>query len=202
MLRWLSKVTDEDASDLIKQKSRLACRGELLKNFDNKFITPREYEIVSAYLCKLAGASNAYVTKFSGDAGIDFLALIPASTKSYLFPSTSRYVRIVGQAKYWDSPIQRSAIQQLDDTLQDIRHGNYKMMNALPDWFFSEGPIIGCFLSHSHAQSGAIAEAKQRGIIIGDTRDIVEHLVLDDQWSPESTSIEEHVKSQIKGYTN
>lgn len=131
----------------------------------------RDYEFLGALLMKRLGAQRIHVTPRGNEFGIDFLALVPAFSRSNLFVSGAQGLRIVGQAKCYASAVPREKIQAFNDTLTNIRNNKAELIDLIPPWFRSHrSPILGLFVAHSGYQEGARICAGQNGYILFDTR--------------------------------
>jgi ferredoxin-like protein FixX len=186
-LAWFPMMKRGDDSQLKRKKLRLACRGRILDYLDEDEVSSRAYEALGCVICKLAGASQWHLTPPGNEFGIDFLALLPSFGKSHLFPHADKQIRIVGQSKKWSSRIERDVVRLLADTLDDIRKRNQRILEStiLPPWFVSaKGPLVGCMMAHSGAQSGGHDIANDHGIIMADSRDIAEIATLSRRWNP------------------
>lgn len=131
----------------------------------------RDYEFLGALLMRRLGAQRIHVTPRGNEFGIDFLALVPAFSRSRLFVSGAQGLRIVGQAKYYSSAVPREKIQAFNDTMTNIRNNKGEMIDLIPAWFRSHrSPVLGLFVAHSGYQEGARICAGQNGYILFDTR--------------------------------
>ncbi len=131
----------------------------------------RHYEFLGGLLMRKLGASRVHVTPKGNEFGIDFLAITPAFSRSGMFLSKGRGVRIVGQSKYYSHPVVREKIQAFNDVMNSIRNNKEELINVLPPWFRSSpAPLIGCFVAHSGYQIGARRSAEQNGYLLLDTR--------------------------------
>ncbi|HCW61845.1 restriction endonuclease [Sphingobium lactosutens] len=156
-----------------KHRQRLNCRASVARWLHG--LDDRSYEIASAYAMKSLGASKVHVTPKGDEFGMDFLALVPAFTKSPLFVSGARGVRIVGQSKKYSHPVAREKIQSFNDLIGSIKNNKAELIPLLPSWFRSSGsPIISCFIAHSGYQAGSIRMSSQAGHILIDSIGLAE----------------------------
>lgn len=138
----------------------------------------RHYEFLGGLLMRRLGASDVYVTPKGNEFGIDFVACVPAFSRSDLFISGSRGVRIVGQCKFYQSAMAREKVQSFSDCMNSIRSNKHELLSILPAWFRNHpAPLVGCFLAHSGYQDGARVAAEQNGYILFDSRAASEILV-------------------------
>jgi hypothetical protein len=186
-LAWFPRPKRNDDIRVVDKKQRLACRGEILDFIDSKKnVNARAYEAIGCVIARLAGATQWHLTPSSNDFGIDFLALLPAFSSGHLFPHVNKHVRIVGQSKKWSDPIERDQVDLLANRMEDIRRRNSRVVEALPLWFITaQSPLVGCMLAHSGARSGAHDIANDHGIIMADSRDVAEMIVLNRKWKTE-----------------
>lgn len=156
-----------------KHRERLNCRASVARWLHG--LDDRSYEIASAYAMRSLGASRIHVTPKGNEFGIDFLALVPAFTKSPLFVSGTRGIRIVGQSKKYSQPVAREKIQSFNDLIGSIKNNKAELIPILPPWFrSSSSPIISCFVAHSGYQSGSVVMSGQAGHILLDSTKLAE----------------------------
>jgi hypothetical protein len=116
-----------------------------------------------------------HVTPQRNEFGIDFLAIVPAYSNSKVFVSGSRGVRIVGQSKKYNSPVNRGELQKFNDTLNSVRNNKAELLDIIPPWFRgSATPIMSCFVAHAGFQSGGRDIGRQNGHILLDTLELAE----------------------------
>ncbi|SDP70176.1 restriction endonuclease [Desulforhopalus singaporensis] len=173
-LKKFTWFVNSENNGLSKKKNQLLkAIPSLLKILDKE--NARRYESLGCYVSELLGASKVHLTPPGNEAGIDFIASIKFSDDSHFLFGINGPIRIIGQCKKYESPVQVSSIKEFNQTLQDVYSLTPKMIKILPDWFRRErGPILGWFISHSGFQSGALDRAKNYGIIASDSRDIAE----------------------------
>ena len=135
----------------------------------------RSYEFASGLAMQVLGAELVHITPRGKDYGIDFLALVPAYTRSGVFMSGTKGIRIVGQSKKFNSPVPREKIQAFDSCLTDIRHDAFHMTTMLPTWFRSSASrIVSCFIAHAGLQSGGMRMSQKLGYVVLDTMALAE----------------------------
>lgn len=140
-------------------------------------ISDRDYEKLGGVLMQRLGATRVHITPSGNEYGIDFLAIVPAYSRSSLFVSGGRGLRIVGQSKLYKTAVQREKIQAFNDTMSSIRNNRSEMLCIIPAWFrSSDAPMLGCFIAHSGYQSGAQIMAEQNGHILLDSMSLSEIL--------------------------
>lgn len=183
-LSWYPATTIDDDDQVVGLKRRLACRGEILDYIDdNENVSWREYEALGCVICQLAGASHWHLTPPGNDWNIDFLALVPALGETHLLPSVGHQIRVVGQSKKWTSPVPPSEVRLLADTIDDIRKRSEWVLPLLPPWFIAaRAPLVGVMVAHSGAYPGGDDIATYQGLIVADSRDIVEIACLSQTW--------------------
>ncbi|MDG3041217.1 restriction endonuclease [Roseicyclus marinus] len=164
-LRWnILSHTDR------RQRAKMERRAAAIDWIDG-LKDDRHYEYLGGLLMRKLGASRIHVTPKGNEFGIDFLAIAPAFSRSGMFLSKGRGVRIVGQSKYYSQPVTRDKVQAFNDVMNSIRNNKEELINVLPSWFRnSPAPLIGCFVAHSGYQSGARKSAEQNGYLLLDTR--------------------------------
>lgn len=157
------------------KREYLTTRPLLLKYID--FLTPREYEALSCVICKSLGAKNVLLTPAGNEGGIDFLAQIPFSQTAHFFFGVKGPIRIVGQCKKYSSKDNVGHMKEFVQTLSNVYNHSYRAGNTLPYWFKQEkGIIIGWHIAHSGHQSGALDIAKNYGILVSDSKQLVDIL--------------------------
>ncbi|WP_378943257.1 restriction endonuclease [Paracoccus sp. R86501] len=130
----------------------------------------RNYEYLGGLLMKKLGASKLFITPPGNEFGIDFLAIVPAFSRSNIFVSKNKGIRIVGQSKLYRSAVSRDKIQSFNDVMSSIRNNKAELIGILPAWFrSSSAPIVGFFVAHSGYQSGAKISAEQNGYTLIDS---------------------------------
>lgn len=156
---------DADADDshvarLIKLRSRiLDTLGEL---------SPRQFEHLCGFLLDVYGvpSDQRIVTPPTADGGIDFIGVRGGEAR----PGGSRldtlFVRIVGQAKRYSSPVGPDAMAALSARLEDARRESGVAWTKLPDWFKDRNePIVGMFVASSRFGDDARSSARLHTIL-------------------------------------
>ncbi len=102
-----------------KHRERLKRRACVARWLDD--LGDRPYEFASAYAMQVLGASRVHVTPAGSEFGIDFLALIPAYTRSPAFLSGLSGLRVVGQSKKYNSAVtlEDTIVRRLPDCCQE-----------------------------------------------------------------------------------
>lgn len=171
-LRWAF----DDSQDR-RRRQKLRHRSFAI-NWIESLQNDRNYEYLGGLLMRKLGASRIHITPPGNEFGIDFLAIVPAFSRSQLFISSSRGVKIVGQSKYYSTAVARGNIQAFNDCLSSIRNNREELTKIIPAWFRNwSAPLMGCFLAHNGYQHGARTIAMQNGHILLDTRAASEILV-------------------------
>ncbi|MCL4066702.1 restriction endonuclease [Pseudomonas sp. GX19020] len=163
-LRWnTSSKGDKRIGKKIRDRSAAVSWIESLNDC-------RDYEYLGGLPMKKLGASKVFVTPAGNEFGIDFLAIVPAFSKSDIFMSKSKGTRVVGQSKLYRSAVTRDKIQSFNDVMSSIRNNKAELIDILPAWFrSSNAPIVGFFVAHSGYQSGARISAEQNGYTLIDS---------------------------------
>lgn len=165
--------SSDDGSQLLGRFVR--ARPYILSQIDE--LTDREYEALACVACAAIGARDFYLTPPGNEGGIDFFATISAGSKSHIFSSQGREIRVVGQCKKYTSPLAVDRVEQFLQTMQNIRHRADRVRAHIPSWFNdSTGPIVGWIICHDGFQSGTASEAKQHGLVVADSVDLAELL--------------------------
>ena len=93
---------------------------------------PPQYEALSVLACMLSGAAHYHLTRYGGDYGVDFYAVIPSLGRSHVFSGGGGTIRIVGQSKKSNNRVPRKDIVQFAETLNDIRHVGKNVKEQIP----------------------------------------------------------------------
>ncbi len=170
LVRWRRQmVSDERARIYLRNRALVYAWISELNN--------RLYECLGVVLMRHLGATKTHLTSSGNEFGIDFLAIVPAYSRSELFVSGPRGVRIVGQSKLYKGRIQRGAIQSFNNTMDSIRHNKFEIQEVVPPWFRnSPAPLLGLWTAHNGYQSGAQRLAEQNGHILLDSLMVAEIL--------------------------
>lgn len=152
-------------------------RPLMLRNVDT--LTHRQYEALACVACSAIGSARTFLTPPGNEGGIDFFATLSLQTSTHVLSASGTEFRIIGQCKKYASPVAVDKMEQFITTIQNVRHRSPRVVAHIPAWFDdSRGPIIGWMMSHTGFQSGTADEAKNHGIVLSDTLDIVELLSL------------------------
>lgn len=172
----------EDRQYVLRRKAkngadiRLSYRWLIVDYFSK--LSPRDYEFVGAMVSVILGARHATVTRGGGDGGIDFFAVVPMHGDPSLCEHGHNYIKVIGQSKKYTSRLQAEQVRSFSDVIDDIRRGSVSTSAHLPEWFSKfHAPIVGWINAHSGFQSGAIALASHRGIIVSDTPSLAQRVV-------------------------
>lgn len=137
-------------------------------------LSPALFETFGCAVLRELGAEKTKVTRQSGDQGIDFygeLSLGQFSSLPLPYKKLTQDVRLqfAGQAKHYPTePIQPSLIRELIGSLTLARHKTFvkreydpfQDMNLRPF-----NPLLGMFFTTGRFSSGALALAKNAGVI-------------------------------------
>jgi hypothetical protein len=138
-------------------------------------LTHRKFEYLGAALAWFLGAEKAAVTSGGNDGGVDFYALMPSWGASGIVHSPQKYLKVVGQSKYYDGTVGVDTAKLLIKTVEDIRSYTVEMAPRLPDWFAeSRGPVVGLIVSPFGFQAGAVTKAHWNGVMLADGIDVAE----------------------------
>lgn len=178
--------------------SRVSYRPLLLRSINS--YDSRLYEAFSCLSCYANGASKVFLTPPGNEDGIDFFALFHSRSR---VGNLTRFesLRVVGQAKKYISPVSIDKVREFRSVMDDIRHRALHVTEHVPSAFYShEGPIVGWITGHSGFQSGALERARESGILLYDSRSLVEMVILSNLVAPNEapTQISDFVKSQCR----
>ena len=127
----------------------------------------------------MVGATRTYLTQPGNEGGVDFFALIPAPGRCHLFSGTSGPLRIVGQSKRYDSPVEVGRVRDFITTLENVKKRQPSVESHVPNWFrTARGAIVGWIIAHRGLQSGALQMAVDHGIVVADSLDMAEIVTL------------------------
>lgn len=167
-VRWIDDITDPNV-----KRGFYKIRPELFKYIDT--LTDREYEVMACVICELLGADKISLTPKGNEGGVDFFARIPFSKNSHFLFGVKGPIRIVGQCKKYVSKDNVGHMKEFVTTLNGVYNKSYRVGEILPDWFKQEkGDIIGWHISNLGHQSGALDMAKNYGILVSDTKQLIE----------------------------
>ena len=169
-IRWIGTISSGIDNH---KKNQYIIRPELYRLIDD--LTDRQYESLACVLCQMLGANNVMLTSSGNEGGIDFLASIKFSASAHFLFGTKGPLRIVGQCKKYSSRDNVGHMKEFVQTLQNVYNNSYRAGEILPPWFkANSGPIIGWHIAHSGHQSGASDLAKNYGILISDTKELID----------------------------
>ncbi|MBL6945625.1 MAG: restriction endonuclease [Rhodospirillales bacterium] len=161
LLKWNDKL--QKFSDTLKVRFR----PFVLRFLDG--LDDRDYEFACGTACRFLGAEKIFVTPPGNEFGIDFVALIPAYSRSTVVCSGKEGLRIIGQSKKYSSAISREKVSILINSIDMIKYRKPEITELLPSWFFSSrAPLVGWLVGHSGFQSGCDTYAQDHGIILSD----------------------------------
>lgn len=150
-------------------------RPELYKYIDS--LNDREYEILACVICKLLGADMILLTPKGNEGGVDFFARIPFSSKAHFLFGVKGPVRLVGQCKKYNTKDNVGHMKEFVTTMNNVYNRSFRLGEILPDWFKMErGDIIGWHISNYGHQVGALDVAKNYGILVSDSKQLIELL--------------------------
>ena len=149
-------------------------------------LNDRKFEYLGAAMAVFLGASQYFVTEKKGDGGVDFYALVPNWGASVLLHSPRKYIRMVGQSKYYQDTVQVDQAKLMVKTVEDIRTLTIDMAHRLPTWFVAgKGPIVGVMVAPFGFQSGAVSQAHSNGILLADSVEGAESIILSRRYKRE-----------------
>jgi hypothetical protein len=195
---WHAFSTPRDKAER-RRLLRLRSRPTVLSQIDS--LTWREYEALGCLICGYCGAMQTHLTSPGNECGIDFFAVLYVSGNNHVFSGASSPLRIIGQSKKYDTPIDVEKIRGFNETLDDVRKLEQKASGIIPAWFrAARGPIVGWIVSHSGFQNGARTRADNHGILASDSFDLAEIAALSrslpEYFSPEKRAME--MSKQVK----
>lgn len=148
-------------------------RPALYKFFDK--LDDREYEVMACIICKLLGADKINLTAPGNEGGIDFFARIPFPKKAHFLFGIKGPIRIVGQCKKYSNKDNVGHMKEFITTMNNVYNKSYRAGEILPDWFkLEKGDIIGWHIANLGHQAGALDVAKNYGILVSDTKQLIE----------------------------
>lgn len=167
-VRWIGKNLDTDS-----RREYYKIRPELYKFFDK--LNDREYEVMSCVICDLLGADKISLTAPGNEGGVDFFARISFPQKAHFLFGTKGPIRIVGQCKKYANRDNVGHMKEFVTTMNNVYNKSYRAGEILPDWFkLEKGDIIGWHIANSGHQVGALDVAKNYGILVSDTKQLIE----------------------------
>lgn len=167
-IRWIGENLDTDS-----RREYYKIRPELYKFFDK--LNDREYEVMSCVICDLLGADKISLTAPGNEGGVDFFARISFPQKAHFLFGTKGPIRIVGQCKKYANRDNVGHMKEFVTTMNNVYNKSYRAGEILPDWFkLEKGDIIGWHIANSGHQTGALDVAKNYGILVSDTKQLIE----------------------------
>lgn len=167
-VRWIG---ESNGSNI--ERSFFKVRPELYRYFDA--LNDREFEMMACVICELLGADKISLTPKGNEGGVDFFARIPFSKKSHFLFGRKGPIRIVGQCKKYAGKDNVGNMKEFVTTLNNVYNKSFKVGEILPEWFKMEkGDIIGWHISNRGHQTGALDVAKNYGILVSDTTELIE----------------------------
>lgn len=167
-VRWIGENLDTDS-----RREYYKIRPELYKFFDK--LKDREYEVMSCVICDLLGADKISLTAPGNEGGVDFFARISFPQKAHFLFGTKGPIRIVGQCKKYANRDNVGHMKEFVTTMNNVYNKSYRAGEILPDWFkLEKGDIIGWYIANSGHQTGALDVAKNYGILVSDTKQLIE----------------------------
>ncbi|MGV9102891.1 MAG: hypothetical protein ACOC3C_02090 [Candidatus Thorarchaeota archaeon] len=152
---------------------RLFNRPEALQAIDA--LTDRQYETFPCLLVEVAGRNLHHLTPHGDEWGVDFFATVRNPSQLSVFDGYRVPIRIVGQCKKYNSPLQVGAVKEFSRTLDGLRNRKRELEKHVPAWFrASSGPIFPWIICHSGFQSGARSLAQDEGMVASDSVDLAE----------------------------
>ncbi|MDY6339110.1 MAG: restriction endonuclease [Saccharofermentans sp.] len=167
-VRWIG-----DSSPFGVGRDVFLCRPDLYSLVDD--FTDREYECFACFICKCLGADKITLTPRGNEGGVDFYARIPFSKDDHFFFGIKGPIRIVGQCKKYSKKDNVIHMKEFKSSLDFVHTCSFRIGETLPSWFRSEkGIIIGWHISNKGHQAGALDIAKAYGIVVSDTKDLID----------------------------
>ena len=117
------------------------------------------------------------------------------SGNNHVFSGASSPLRLIGQSKKYDTPVDVEKMRAFNETIDDVKKLEQKASRIIPAWFrAARGPIVGWIVSHSGFQDGAWTRAHNHGILASDSFDLAEIAALSrslpEAFSPEKRAVE------------
>jgi hypothetical protein len=203
-LGWHAFSTPKDKVER-RRLLRLRSRPTVLSQID--LLTWREYEALGCLICAYCGAAQTYLTSPGNECGIDFFAVLQVSGNNHVFSGASSRLRLIGQSKKYDTPVDVEKVRAFNETIDDVKKLEQKASGIIPAWFrAARGPIVGWIVSHSGFQEGAKTRADNHGILASDSFDLAEIAALSrnlpEAFSPEQRAVgmSKQVKSILGQY--
>lgn len=167
-VKWIG-----DCSEVGVDKEAFKIRPELYNLVDG--FSDREYETFACFVCKCLGADKITLTAPGNEGGVDFYARIPFSKQAHYFFGVKGPIRVVGQCKKYNTKDNVGNMKEFLQTLNFVHNNSFRAGDTMPNWFkLEKGMIIGWHISDLGHQSGALDIAKNYGIIVSDTKEIID----------------------------
>ncbi len=155
------------------RREQYLCRPALYEYIDK--LDDRQYEIMACVICEFLGADKITLTDKGNEGGVDFFARIPFSDSAHFLFGIKGPLRIVGQCKKYASKDNVGHMKEFVQTLEHVHNKSYRVGEILPDWFKLErGAILGWHISNLGHQAGALDIAKNFGILVSDSKQIID----------------------------
>lgn len=168
IVKWIG-----ECSRFQTRREQYRCRPELYEYIDQ--LNDRQYEIMACVLCEFLGADKITLTEKNKEGGVDFFARIPFPEKAHFLFGVKGPVRIVGQCKKYSVKDNVGHMKEFVQTLDHVHNRSYRAGEILPDWFKLErGAILGWHISNLGHQAGALDIAKNYGILVSDSKQMIE----------------------------
>lgn len=170
--RWFSSQRGSSVGES-RRRIRLRSRPNMIETIDH--LDWREYEALGCAIAELCGAGDVQLTSPGNECGIDFFAVIHVCGNNHIFSGSDTSLRVVGQSKKYENPVEVEKVKSFYDVLTDIHKKEPKVTSLVPAWFQEAGgPVVGWMVAHSGFQSGARTRARNHGILVSDTVDLAE----------------------------
>lgn len=167
-VRWIGESI---VSDIRREYYKI--RPSLYKYFD--MLDDREYEVMACVICELLGADKISLTAPGNEGGVDFFARIPFPKKAHFLFGIKGPIRIVGQCKKYVNKDNVGHMKEFVTTMNNVYNKSYRVGEILPDWFkLEKGDIVGWHIANAGHQSGALDIAKNYGLLVSDTKQLIE----------------------------
>lgn len=167
-VRWIGKSSETDI-----RREYYKTRPELYKFFDR--LNDREYEVMACVICELLGADKISLTAPGNEGGVDFFARVSFPPNAHFLFGMKGPIRIVGQCKKYTNKDNVGHMKEFITTMNNVYNRSFRIGEILPDWFkLEKGNIIGWHIANSGHQTGALDVAKNYGILVSDTKQLIE----------------------------
>lgn len=167
-VKWIG-----DCSNVGANREVFVNRPKLYTMVDS--FNDREYEVFACFVCKCLGADKITLTAPGNEGGVDFYARIPFSKKAHHFFGIKGPIRVVGQCKKFNKKDNVGNMKEFIQTLDFVHNNSFRAGETMPNWFkLEKGIIIGWHISDLGHQSGALDIAKNFGVIVSDTKELID----------------------------